>query len=560
MEDKFLGLLALMLIVAAVCPSLGALVTSANITNVAPSIMSVSAYPNYTNCTSNTLGSAFFYGSNGTVYVQANVSDANGYGDITDNGYVKFKIVVFNGSSESDFARFGANYTNATFESGSGVHAIYIASFNMTSNDSTKFGDVSPAGYYRVKVSVSDGTNVTTSNLSAAQNANYTYVNATPVVIVSAFDGSTTDISAVDVHNITNLVLEKTSYGKINFTSTVNFTQTVNLSSTINLTDNFVSIDSVAHPELNKSATISFYNLTLSDPMILRNGVVCPSSICTKISYSGGVLVFNVTGFTNYSSAEAWCGDGSCNGGESCSSCSADCGSCPLPRGGGGGCTTDWVCGAWSVCSNGVQSRSCSKNLSYCAARQMPETERNCTAGQVLKAANVDDSVGEKVVVREHALFDIGVNMANDKLFIYEKLIVTVSLLNIGKAGKVPVTINYTVLDGLGNVVYKEEELLVVETQLQFVKEFDVSQLREGMYSFAADLGYGDQTEPARAEGKFYVKATIIPTTGEITAFVNETQVMIVVAFGILVVVYFVLVEKKRVFGRVGQKETTERQ
>ena len=32
-----------------------------------------------------------------------------------------------------------------------------------------------------------------------------------------------------------------------------------------------------------------------------------------------------------------YCGDSACNGGESCSSCSGDCGACPPPSGGGGG-------------------------------------------------------------------------------------------------------------------------------------------------------------------------------------------------------------------------------
>ena len=46
------------------------------------------------------------------------------------------------------------------------------------------------------------------------------------------------------------------------------------------------------------------YNLTFSNPRILRDGQVCQSIICTKINYSSNVLRFNVTGFTNYSSEE----------------------------------------------------------------------------------------------------------------------------------------------------------------------------------------------------------------------------------------------------------------
>lgn len=41
-----------------------------------------------------------------------------------------------------------------------------------------------------------------------------------------------------------------------------------------------------------------------------------------------------------FAEAEPFCGDNTCNNGESCSSCSADCGSCPAPASGGGGGTT----------------------------------------------------------------------------------------------------------------------------------------------------------------------------------------------------------------------------
>lgn len=314
------------LLFMAAAPCYGSIASSADVTNVAPAIMSVTTYSNYTNCTNNTPSSAF--GPDETVYIQVNVSDANEHFDITDNGYVKVKIVLFNGTDESDFTRFGTNYSlSATLESGHDIYATYKAQFTMLSNDSTRFGDISPTGYYRIKASVSDGTNVTTSNISSPQNADYTYVNATPLVIVSAFEGSTTNTSAVDTHNITNLVLEKTNYGKINFTSVINFTHTIDLSSVVNISDNFISVDSLTLPELAKPAVLSFYNLTFSDPIILRDGLIC-SSICTRISYAGGVLVFNVTGFSNYSAAEAYCGDSSCNGGENCFTCSGDCGFC----------------------------------------------------------------------------------------------------------------------------------------------------------------------------------------------------------------------------------------
>ena len=45
----------------------------------------------------------------------------------------------------------------------------------------------------------------------------------------------------------------------------------------------------------------------------------------------------NLTVTVTASSPSPSCGDGSCNGSETCSSCSADCGACPSSGGGGGG-------------------------------------------------------------------------------------------------------------------------------------------------------------------------------------------------------------------------------
>lgn len=80
----------------------------------------------------------------------------------------------------------------------------------------------------------------------------------------------------------------------------------------------------------------------------------------------------------------AYCGDGSCNNSETCSSCAADCGACP-PSGGSslGGCVTNWTCTAWSACSGGTQTRSCSKVLSYCYANWQPEVSRNCNVEEI---------------------------------------------------------------------------------------------------------------------------------------------------------------------------------
>jgi len=100
------------------------------------------------------------------------------------------------------------------------------------------------------------------------------------------------------------------------------------------------------------------------------------------------------------------CGDTVCTSGESCSSCSRDCGTCPnnppgggSSGGGGGGssggsniqqtsvvqeqpapqqCVEDWTCTDWMDCINGVQKKFC-VDYNRCGTElNKPEQSRKC--------------------------------------------------------------------------------------------------------------------------------------------------------------------------------------
>ncbi len=124
------------------------------------------------------------------------------------------------------------------------------------------------------------------------------------VVLSTKFSGDTTDLSQVNISNITNLIIDQPSYGKINFSESVDLSSRADFNTNVNISNNRIEINSTALPILNKSAILYLYNLTFSNPRILRNSLVCPSSICTKISYSAGTLMFNVTQFSVYSAEE----------------------------------------------------------------------------------------------------------------------------------------------------------------------------------------------------------------------------------------------------------------
>jgi len=85
----------------------------------------------------------------------------------------------------------------------------------------------------------------------------------------------------------------------------------------VDISDNLIEINSTILSALNKPAVLTLYNLQFTNPRILRNGILCPESICVKLNYNGGNLIFNVTGFTYYSAEETPGGETGGGGGSS---------------------------------------------------------------------------------------------------------------------------------------------------------------------------------------------------------------------------------------------------
>ncbi|MDO8528302.1 MAG: hypothetical protein Q7S06_00205 [Nanoarchaeota archaeon] len=118
-------------------------------------------------------------------------------------------------------------------------------------------------------------------------------------------------VSSQEIQNISNLTFEDTNNGKIRFNGRINITNDINpedgevdLDEYINISSNRIEVNTSAIPEFDKPATLWLYGLTFTNPRILIDGESCPSAICKKENYSGGVLKFNVTGFSVYSSDE----------------------------------------------------------------------------------------------------------------------------------------------------------------------------------------------------------------------------------------------------------------
>jgi len=117
------------------------------------------------------------------------------------------------------------------------------------------------------------------------------------------FSGLTTDLSQVNIESIPNLVLEKPTFGLINFSETINLSGGANINGYVTISNNFIEIDSNNLPQLNKSATLTLYNLSIQNPVILKNGFPC--SDCEIQSFTADKnLTFTVQSFSNYSASE----------------------------------------------------------------------------------------------------------------------------------------------------------------------------------------------------------------------------------------------------------------
>jgi hypothetical protein len=208
---------------------------------------------------------------------------------------------------------------------------------------------------------------------------------------LTASSWNTTNLSGITGDEFDNLVIE-TNSGRITFNETVNISR-IRDNVTI-LRDNVdidlygIGINTDNVPELdNISAQILFKNIDFRNPIVTyNNNDSCSDSVCTKILHNSTArfVLVDITGFSEFGVVEgSYCGDGSCNSGESCSDCTADCGVCVgggTPGGGGGSsrrCTPDWEC-VYGPCIDGVKNLVCN-DLNHCGTtRGKPIDQKIC--------------------------------------------------------------------------------------------------------------------------------------------------------------------------------------
>lgn len=312
-----------------------------------------------------------------------------------------------------------------------------------------------------------------------------------------------------DVQNLSGITLENTNYGKILFNQNINMTadgnfsdNQIDLDTNINVSLGRISIDATSLPNFNTSATLWFYNLTFTNPMILKDGVLCPLTICANQTYSDGVLKVDVNQAATYTIQETPVTPPPKNGG----------------GGGGGGGGAPPIVESFSInkpeinvtlspgtsltenitIKNNV-NRSIVVNLNEngtitnfltIGANQIQlqpgeskdvlvniNVGENATpdlyAGEIIfsEGGTTKEALVVLEVVSKGALLDVSVKILNAKLYSVNEILAQITLSNlVGIENGQKITVDYIIKDTNGNQLSKEEEIVTPATQTQWTK------------------------------------------------------------------------------------------
>jgi len=351
-----------------------------------------------------------------------------------------------------------------------------------------------------------------------------------------------------DLQNLSNIILENTFGGKISFNQPINLTDDADttdnlfdLDSYTNISFNRIEINSTALPNFNKPSTLHLYNLTFSNPRILKDGVVCSSSICTKESYLGGTLKtlkFNVTEFSIYSSEETPVETPASTGGGS----------------GGGGTTAVPIEKLDFEVEPGLIEVIIKKGETFKSSIKVKNTGTLAKKFKI-EALYLQDSVSiinpefslnpqeEKEVIlmfsppdsleegtytgkikilsegqekelfvifslkSKIVLFDLTLSIPPDYKEVRpdEEVLFQISIFNLVGGGRTDVEVTYYIKDFEGNTITEQKQIVGVETQASFSRTIKLPKdIREGQYIIGANARYDHSI--GTASDIFYVK------------------------------------------------------
>ena len=420
-----------------------------------------------------------------------------------------------------------------------------------------------------------NNTNAEVTSIIAAFSLNLTKFN----ILYSKYNGTNKGNSfdfytytLEEIQNLDNIILENILYGKILFTEALNLTNissnTLDLDSFTNISYNQIEIDSLNLPNFNHSARLYLYNLTFADPIILIDGNTCPTSICTEVSYSNGLLIFDVTHFSIYSAAET--------------PVASSASSSSSTSGGGGGITAlkpeaigdfeitpaelnifikpgEQITKEITIKNKGDKTLDITADITGISdILSLNESQFKLAKGKekkiilTIKAPDFGVSAGRIIfsvggikkevfilinVEGGKKLFDVSLTIPDSQKIISQGKNINVfsSLTQMGAPFEVDVKITYVIKDFNGNTLNKESETVFVYKAKSFVKELSTANLPPGDYVIGMEITY---------QGGFAASSTHFNIVKKTLNF-QLALIIFFVFLAIAVIIYSILKYKK---------------
>ncbi|MBI2043609.1 hypothetical protein HYT25_04440 [Candidatus Pacearchaeota archaeon] len=425
------------------------------------------------------------------------------------------------------------------------------------------------------------------------------FVNSTQFTIkyenyFNSYKGSSTNFNSTsyeDAQNMTGVILEHTNFGKINFNNNIiNLTDDENpednqidLDSNTNISFNRIHINSTAIGNFNKSATLALYNLTFTNPRVLRDGSVCSSAICTEINYSGGTFNFNVTSFSTYTTEET-----PSEAGEEAAA--------PSGGGGGGGLVLPKLKKGITISDEQISvslkqgsvftQKITIKNDDTKKLRITIENSRlkdflvvrepffELNPGESMEVTldflargdtKPDLYLGTLLVKTEYeekqilvaieveslkSLLDARAEILGEykEVLPGEEILAEIKLFNLGYTGRIDVLMEYIIKDYDGNEIQVEHESLAIETQANFIREISIPEnAKYGNYVLYVKATYNG--EVASASDGFEIVQYKVTTREKIYIMLLVVFVIIFAMFA-----YHLIQERTKSFKRIKKK------
>jgi hypothetical protein len=232
------------------------------------------------------------------------------YNNITTHGDISFGVLfVFGGQNSSVTG-------NRIETDGLSSYGIYLATdsarVNVTSNTVYANGNTA----HGIVLSGANGNNVSRNSITVGDTSQYglQLIQSVGNNVNSNTINSTSDWAYIDdtsSANFTNTTFQS-RYGNINLSnSSFAFGSEYDINrSNLGISANRAFINTSNLTPLNTSGVITLYGISYIDPKAQvdwsDNGtyVDCPANVCTKPDYTGANLIFNVSHFTSFGSAE----------------------------------------------------------------------------------------------------------------------------------------------------------------------------------------------------------------------------------------------------------------